>query len=153
MRRAVGYPSCQRGQTGNLLAYHFTGSNPGPTTTGFYSRLCRRGQSEIIFLVSAAEDVAARELPFMFTDGHAIISYVNHYNRLEDLPKLHWNVIKAPYWNNFVDGRCRRQAEFLVKDRFPLELVQEIGVRDEEMRERVADLIGPTVFQPLIRMR
>lgn len=28
----VGYPSGQRGQTVNLLAYAFTGSNPVPTT-------------------------------------------------------------------------------------------------------------------------
>src|SRR6266480_2890975 len=30
---AVGYPSGQRGQTVNLLAYAFAGSNPAPTTT------------------------------------------------------------------------------------------------------------------------
>ena len=29
----VGYPSGQRGQTVNLLAYAFAGSNPAPTTT------------------------------------------------------------------------------------------------------------------------
>jgi hypothetical protein len=31
----VGYPSGQRGQTVNLLAYAFDGSNPSPTTTLF----------------------------------------------------------------------------------------------------------------------
>ena len=31
----VGYPSGQRGQTVNLLAYAFAGSNPAPTTTFF----------------------------------------------------------------------------------------------------------------------
>ena len=31
--RLVGYPSGQRGQTVNLLAYAFDGSNPSPTTT------------------------------------------------------------------------------------------------------------------------
>ena|SRR5665213_852047 len=40
-----------------------------------------QGQREIIYLVASAEDVAARQIPFMFTDGHAIINYVNHYNR------------------------------------------------------------------------
>ena len=29
----VGYPSGQRGQTVNLLAYAYAGSNPAPTTT------------------------------------------------------------------------------------------------------------------------
>jgi hypothetical protein len=31
----VGYPSGQRGQTVNLLAYAFDGSNPSPTTIYF----------------------------------------------------------------------------------------------------------------------
>ena len=33
MNALVGYPSGQRGQTVNLLAYAFAGSNPAPTTT------------------------------------------------------------------------------------------------------------------------
>ena len=33
VRPMVGYPSGQRGQTVNLLAYAFDGSNPSPTTT------------------------------------------------------------------------------------------------------------------------
>lgn len=109
-----------------------------------------QGQREIIYLVTSAEAVDERGLPFMFTDGHGIISYVNHYNRLEDLPKLFWDVIKAPYWNDFIDGRCRRQAEFSVKDRVPMELVQGIGVMDEEMRQRVEKLVAASAFRPLI---
>lgn len=112
-----------------------------------------QGQKEIIYLVTTAEAVAAQNLPFMFTDGHGIISYVSHYNRLEDLPKLFWDVINAPYWNDFIDGRCKRQAEFLIKDRVPLELVQEIGVMDEAMRLSVEKLVAPTTFRPLIRVR
>ena len=33
---SVGYPSGQRGQTVNLLAYAYAGSNPAPTTTFFH---------------------------------------------------------------------------------------------------------------------
>ena len=112
-----------------------------------------QGQREIIYLVCSAEDIAAKKLPFMFTDGHGIISYVNHYNRLEDLPNLHWKAIKASYWNDFSDGRCRRQAEFLVKVRLPLELVREIGVMDHRMQQQVEELIKGTAFRPLIQVR
>src|SRR6266545_5265278 len=35
----VGYPSGQRGQTVNLLAYAYAGSNPAPTTTPLPHRL------------------------------------------------------------------------------------------------------------------
>ena len=112
-----------------------------------------RGQREIVYLVAAAEDVEAHQLPFAFTDGHGIISYVNHYNRLADLPKLFWDVIRAPYWNDFVDGRCKRQAEFLVKDRFPLTLVREIGVMDEMIRKQVENILQPTTLRPLLQVR
>src|SRR5208283_5080036 len=100
-----------------------------------------------------AEAVAAQNLPFMFTDGHGIISYVNHYNQLADLPKLFWNVINAQYWNDFVDGRCKRQAEFMVKEQFPLNLVQEIGVMDEAMRQQVEKLVAASAIRPLIKVR
>ena len=112
-----------------------------------------RNQREMVYLVSDAETVEQANLGFVFTDGHAIMRYVLQYNCLADLPKVPWSVIQAKYWNNFPDGRCRRQAEFLVKDRFPLELVREIGVMDETMRQRVEAVVAPTRFKPLIRAR
>lgn len=112
-----------------------------------------QGQREIIYLVISAEDVQAAQIEFAFTDGHAIMNYVGHYNRLADLPKVKWDIIRATYWNNFEDGRCRRQAEFLVRDRFPLTLVREIGVMDESVRKQVAALLEQTSLQPLIQVR
>jgi hypothetical protein len=50
-RELVGYPSGQRGQTVNLLAYAFDGSNPSPTTTLF--PLCIHGISPLFTMVYA----------------------------------------------------------------------------------------------------
>jgi hypothetical protein len=113
---------------------------------------CNR-QGEMIYLVSDAETVEQAGLGFVFTDGHAIMRYVVQFNQLADLAKVPWNVIQAKYWNDFPDGRCKRQAEFLVKDRFPLELVREIGVMDEAMRRQVEALMAPQAIKPLIRVR
>lgn len=101
-----------------------------------------KDQKEIIYLVSSAEAVAEAKLPFVFTDGHAIIGYVNHFNRLEDLPKVPWDAIRAQYWNNLVDGRCKRQSEFLVRDFFPLPLVGGIGVANEKRKAEVEEVLG-----------
>lgn len=101
-----------------------------------------KDQKEIIYLVSTAEAVADAKLPFVFTDGHAIIGYVNHFNRLEDLPKVPWDAIRAQYWNNLVDGRCKRQSEFLVRDFFPLSLVGGIGVANEKRKAEVEEVLG-----------
>jgi hypothetical protein len=103
-----------------------------------------KDQTEIIYLVSTAEAVAGEDLPFVFTDGHAIISYVNHFNRLDDLPKLPWDAIRAQYWNNLVDGRCKRQSEFLVRDFFPIALVDEIGVANPKRLARVQEILAQT---------
>lgn len=99
-------------------------------------------QKEIIYLVSTAEAVAEAELPFVFTNGHAIIGYVDHFNRLEDLPKVPWDVIKAKYWNNHTDGRCKRQSEFLVRDFFPLSLVSSIGVASDKRLAQVEEMLA-----------
>jgi hypothetical protein len=48
---AVGYPSGQRGQTVNLLAYAFDGSNPSPTTTPKPTEECRFYSMFIILLL------------------------------------------------------------------------------------------------------
>ena len=45
--RLVGYPSGQRGQTVNLLAYAFDGSNPSPTTTFTLSH-CERPRIDVL---------------------------------------------------------------------------------------------------------
>jgi len=100
-----------------------------------------KDQKEIIYLVSTAERVAEAKLPFVFTNGHAIIGYVDHFNRLEDLPKVPWDVIKAQYWNNIEDGRCKRQAEFLVRDFFPLSLVGGIGVANNTRLAKVQEIL------------
>jgi len=85
-------------------------------------------QHEIVYIESTAEKVAEAGLPFVFTNGHAIIGYVDHFNRLEDLEKVPWDAIQARYWNNIEDGRCKRQSEFLGRDFFPLALVDRFCV-------------------------
>jgi len=112
-----------------------------------------QNQGEMIYLVSDAETVEEAGLQFVFTNGHAIMRYVAQFNQLTDLPQVPWNVIHAKYWNDFSDGRCQRQSEFLVRDQFPLELVREIGVINESMNRTVANLVTATAFRPLIHTR
>jgi hypothetical protein len=56
----VGYPSGQRGQTVNLLAYAFAGSNPAPTTNSLYVRNFSDGnvvdERAVPFIANAGEE-------------------------------------------------------------------------------------------------
>lgn len=58
------------------------------------------GQTPIIHLVTSAEVVADEKLPFVFTDGHAIIAISNFYNDLGNLNEIDWGLMKAKYWND-----------------------------------------------------
>ncbi len=99
------------------------------------------GQRDIVFLQTTAERVAKAKVPFVFTDGHAVIEYSDFFNDLADLDKVPWDAVRARYWNDHVDGRFKCQAEFLIKDFFSLDLVAKIGVYDDAMCEQTKGLL------------
>lgn len=81
------------------------------------------------------------KLDFIFTDGHAIMTYTQFFNKISDLDKLNWEVIKAKYWTDYEDGSRQRQAEFLVHKCFPWEHILCIGVREDAIREKVIGIL------------
>lgn len=112
---------------------------------------CEGGQDALVHLKSTAQAVANAGLGFAFSDGHGIMSYTEFYDDLNSLGEVDWNLISARYWNDTAedgDRKRRRQAEFLVRDRFPLTLVSDIVVRTETMRARVEALLEDFDFKP-----
>ena len=91
------------------------------------------GQSELVYLRSSVETVLKYRLPFVFTDGHPIEAMSDMYDDVTSLNEVDWSVMVLKYWKNTTDDpdrKRRRQAEFLVKDFMPLELVEEVGCID-----------------------
>ncbi len=79
-------------------------------------------------------------LKFVFTDGHAVMALSQPYNNLADLNQIDWEIMKATYWNDTDDDNDRsrrRQAEFLVHTFFPWRCIEEIGVLNEAMKDKV----------------
>lgn len=99
-------------------------------------------QREIFFLFTHAEKLVEAGLPFVFTDGHAVMAYAEYFDDISDLSKIPWDCVRAHYWNNYTDGKFRCQAEFLVRDFLPLQVINEIGVFDEECQSRVAEILS-----------
>lgn len=114
------------------------------------------GQSEVVHLVSAAEEVEAAGLDWVFTDGHADMPpLTSFYDNLGDLGKIDWEVMESRYWHDTVDHpdrRRRRQAEFLVHDSCPWELIGKIGVHNQEIAERVLKIIANVIHRPEIKI-
>jgi ssDNA thymidine ADP-ribosyltransferase, DarT len=106
---------------------------------------CPEGQAKILHLVAEAEDVQMHPIPFVFTDGHATMAYSEFYDALERLDEvIDWGVMQDAYWNDTAehpDRKRKRQAEFLVHQFLPWELVRGIGVLDSQVEKEVRQIL------------
>lgn len=114
------------------------------------------GQSEVVHLISSAEVVRDAGLAWVFTDGHAEMAPLTEfYDDLRQLDKIDWQLMKERYWhdtNDDPDRKRRRQAEFLVHEFFPWELVSEIGVCDRSAQLIVRKVVGNAAHEPELRV-
>jgi hypothetical protein len=116
-----------------------------------------RGQSEIVHLVSSAEAVRDADLDWVFTDGHAEMApLTDFYDDLKDLDKIDWEIMKSQYWNDtdeHPDRKRQRQAEFLVHDFFPWNLVAAIGVYGETAAAAVHKALDKAKHKPEVHIK
>jgi hypothetical protein len=113
-------------------------------------------QDGILHLVSYAEYVQSQNIPFTFTDGHAIMIYSSFFDDLEDLDNVDWDIMQDRYWHDTaedMDRKRRRQAEFLVHDFFPWSLIVEIGVMNDRIKEQVETILDNSEHRPEIAIR
>ncbi|UCH93331.1 MAG: DUF4433 domain-containing protein [Candidatus Aminicenantes bacterium] len=116
----------------------------------------RGGQEDIIYLVSDIESIAANEIPFVFTDGHAIMAFSNFYNQLNDLMKIDWKIMNEKYWADTQednDRKRRRQAEFLIKDFLPLHLISEIGVMTTDIQNELKTVAFKCGYDKIVHVK
>jgi hypothetical protein len=111
----------------------------------------QEGQREIVHLVSSVEQVVAAGLPFIFTEGHPRVEFSRYFDDPSDLKEIDWAIMQARYWADTLadpDRSRRRQAEFLVRGRFPWELVSQIGVMTERTAQTVRGILASASHRP-----
>lgn len=116
------------------------------------------GQASVVYLVSSVEAVAQTDLSWCFTDGHAVEGMTEFYGSLADLAKIDQKAVQTWRWGGKwllqdPDVKRRKQAEFLVHQRFPWELISEIGVYEGGIRGRVEDLLDSVTHRPRVAIR
>lgn len=102
------------------------------------------GQDPLIYLVSSAQRVAGSR-PFVFSDGHGLAGYTEWHDDLAHLDRVAWDIVFKQYWSdttNAPDTQRRKQAEFLVYEYFPLDLLLGIAVIDHRMKARVEMILA-----------
>ena len=114
-------------------------------------------QWEIITLVSTAEAIAASARAFVFTDGHPVLAFSEFYDDLAQVPKvIDFQLMKSKYWfdtKEEPDRMRRRQAEFLVHDMMPWELIIGAGVQTTEAQAAVAKILPEMAAADRVRLR
>jgi hypothetical protein len=114
------------------------------------------GQVPVVHLVAQAERVVGDNLAFAFTDGHAVIALSDFYDDLVRLDRVDWNIMRERYWADTSedgDRKRRRQAEFLVHRFLPWSYIEEIGVINSAVAERVRAILADQANAPNVVVR
>ncbi|AFL83243.1 hypothetical protein Belba_0586 [Belliella baltica DSM 15883] len=110
-----------------------------------YRGITQRPQGEIIYIVCRLNNVVENCREWCFTDGHAKDQMVTEfYNDLNDINKIHWDVVNLRYWypvEEFIDRQVRKQAEFLVKHHVPVSCISGIVVLNEARKTFVEEIV------------
>ncbi|MCY4652602.1 MAG: DUF4433 domain-containing protein [Dehalococcoidia bacterium] len=114
----------------------------------------RGGQDPIIHLEADLRETVAwaddNDRRWAFTSSNAGSWYFEDYNDLSQLREIDWDAVKSRYWSG--EYQEYKQAEFLVEESFPWELVSRIGVHSRKMYARVTNAIRTTVHRPEVRI-
>ena len=114
------------------------------------------GQTPIIHLVSSVARIQATGCQFVFTDGHATMSFSRFFTEIADLDQIDWTTMQSVDWHDTAedpDRKRRRQAEFLVYNTVSWQAMLGIGVFDANIEARTnAALAAYGVTSP-VRVR
>jgi len=115
----------------------------------------RGGQDPIIHLEADLHRVVrwaeVNGVRWAFSLSNAGARYAEFRSDLANLDELDWNAIDARDFRD-PDVKERKQAEFLVRESFPFDLVERIGVRTEATRQRVLRVLSSSTHRPMVEI-
>lgn len=116
----------------------------------------RDGQQPIVHLEADLNRVVrwaeTNNWQWAFSKNNAGARYTTFFNRLDKLSEIDWEAVTA------LDFRASmikegKQAEFLVFEDFPWQLIERIGVINQRMEQQVAPLVSQAVHQPTVSVQ
>ena len=114
----------------------------------------RGGQEPIIHLVADMHRTVcwAEEngLKWVFTSSNAGSYYFDDYTNEDDLDKINWDAVRAHDWR---ECREEKQAEFLIENKFPWNLIECIGVYSETQLRQVNAALNKSDYRPPVEVK
>jgi hypothetical protein len=132
------------GFLGDYVPFYFTPHSPMllNISTG-YNGIKRRGNDEIVVLVSSLPALKDGGIPFLFTDRHAYLNAARFSSSLDDLTRIDWTILQARDFRRDPEdpGKVERyQAEALVHQQLPIQALLGIGCYNDAVAEHVRTL-------------
>jgi hypothetical protein len=130
-----------------MLYILYMGNRPGLTYLD--------GQGPIVHLEvdvkRTIEWAAVAGVRWAFTNGNAATAYTPFFCAEGDFEKVNWEAVAA---DDFRDSRVRegKEAEFLVKQLVPWELVERVGAHSEKVAEEAAVAVGAGDHRPSVEV-
>lgn len=116
----------------------------------------RGGQGPIVHLeadlheVVAWADAQGRRWAFSLSNAGAV--YAKFRSRLDQLDAVNWAAVAATDFRS-ADVKEGKQAEFLVRESFPWELVRKIGVSSRQVAQQVSNALQNARHRPPVEIR
>ncbi|RZM19679.1 MAG: DUF4433 domain-containing protein [Pedobacter sp.] len=111
-------------------------------------------QDDILHLCTTVGRVANTTSGCVWSDGHPLSNFSRFDDDLEMLPaSLPWDALLSEQWHNTQDDpdrKRRRQAEFLVPQVVPWQIIRTIGVRTAKTVDSVQGLLANLPHQPKV---
>ena len=157
-RRRLGVKSHQGLMVGNCVPFYFC-----PRSVMLYviargnhdGLSYRGGEGPILHLEADLHRSAAwadhNRQRWAFTTGNAGSFHFSDFASLEELDHVNWDAVEErDNWSRLKD---EKQAEWLIEERFPWELVERVGCRSAAIARRVATALGGERRRPSVLIR
>ncbi|HSG40175.1 MAG TPA: DUF4433 domain-containing protein [Thermoanaerobaculia bacterium] len=99
----------------------------------------------MVYLVTNCQAIQSAALRFVFSDGHGLAAYTEWFEDLRELARVDWSLVKERYWADDPTGdndrQRRKQAEFLIHQFCPWEVIQGIVVIDQDVMGQVQGIL------------
>ena len=118
------------------------------------------GQGPIVHLEADLRQTVAwaeaQSRRWAFTSSNAGSSYFEDYSDLSQLDKINWDAVQTNKWAGIgVDGSVKegKQAEFLIENSFPWELISRIGIRSQRIYTTVQNALNVVGHRPIAEIK
>ncbi len=151
MQRPV--PVAAKGVLGDYVPFNFCPRSVMLCSI-FYKNVAGYGgdQSSIIHLVSTITTATRCGRDWAFTDRHAELAYALYYDKLAELDRVNWSVMRLNDWRG-QEKKETKQAEFLVHDTFPWTCIRWIGVHNPSVEQAVTSMLNQASHKPRIEVK